>query len=773
MIFRKLALASVFAIPAFAQSAAANAADSAETPEPSWTVNGSVGAEFGYHSVVTEKNKTDEAYDDGYSIIQPGSKYRNYFQVPGFYGSWNAFMQMQSATGKKIEFTMDVSHDSWNHFDLKYLQASYEDKFQKLILGDFNVSKGELYLSSVDVFGVSYDFNLNLKNSENPLLVFSAFGGESVAPKLPGERDPDQYNMYIGLDEVVAQKMVVGGKILLNATPNFDATVGFIGSKDYLDDPFFRDGTSDNVNLSNPMFSSRTIFGEINGKVLDGRGQYNLQIGFGGADTVNVVAHRAVNAIFEEAGLDVSRFAQLRRLMNNPSLVNRMNREELELIFGDNTGLDVDEMREALNDILKDAQAALKKHRDTEKDDPTDWTAQNLAVSGSYNWKNNSTMIDAYFRFVGRNYYSAGSADMLQNSRLLGLKLDQKIKDFWQLNFGYELNIENASGHGDAYNVFGLAEGSKLGLLPGADDDWLEKHEQDDYRTLYDHNIDLKNTFKVRDSIEIMARYAMNYRTRSTPQRLYGNYFPSSGIYSDSWFESQKGKPTVDVNIDDETIQIDSARWAKYAALQSEEYLATQFEERLLKHTFELEATIKFPKNVLKIGGVWTYRTDLSRFNQDDLLKGFDFSDETYGILGYYFHGGDYLDARYPISLTTTLDRVRNTVAVTPSFRMYNRDDESEFEWSFMDNATIQLKPEFLDLMLYANIRQNFMSRKEDGEKVEEMEMDLDFSTGLRFQFNEKLSMECTFGAFFNYRPDYASDDYRDLYGMISMSYDF
>lgn len=771
MILRKLALASVFAIPVYAQPVA----DSTGVKfGSSWTMNGSVNAEFGYHSVVTAENETNEIYENGKDLIAPGEKYRNYFQVPGLYGAYNAFLQIQSESGQKIELTMDVSHDSWNLYDLKYLQVSYEDRLQKLILGDFNASGGDLYLSGVDVFGASYDFYLNMDWAQrNPLFVFTAFGGETVAPKLPGEKDPDQYNMYIGLDEVVAQKMVVGGKILFNATKNFDATIGFIGSKDYLEDPFFRSGTSDNVNLSNPMFSSKTIFGEVNGKVLGGRGKYNLQIGFGGADTVNVVAHRAVNAVFEESGLDVSRFAQLRRLMNNSSLVRSMNREELELIFGDNTGMTLDDMRNELMRILELAQNALKAHNDKNDDDPTEWTAQNLALSGSYNWKNKSTMIDAYFRFVGRNYYSAGSADLLQNSRLLGAKLDQKIKDFWRLNFGYELNIENASGSGDAYNVFGFAEGSKLGLLPGADDDWLEKHEQDASRTLYDHNFDLKNTFRVRDSIEIMARYALNYRTRSTPQRLHGNYFASSGIYSDSWFEKQKDKPTIDVETDDGTIQIDSARWAKYAALQSEPYLATQFEERLLKHTFELIATVRFPKNVLKVGGVWTYRTDMSKFNQDDLLKGFDFSDETYGILGYYFHGGDYLDARYPISLTTTLDRVRNTVAITPRFRVYNRDDVSEFEWNLLDNASIQLKPNYLDLMLHGNIRQNFMSRKEDGKNVDEMEMDLDLSAGLKFQLTEMLGIEFNVGAFFNYRPDNASDDYRDIYGMISMSYDF
>ena len=227
------------------------------------------------------------------------------------------------------------------------------------------------------------------------------------------------------------------------------------------------------------------------------------------------------------------------------------------------------------------------------------------------------------------------------------------------------------------------------------------------------------------------------------------------------------------VDTDDGSIQIDSARWAKYAALKGEDYLATQFEERLAKHVFELSATIKFPKNVLKVGGIWTYRTDMSKFNQDDLLNGFDFSDETYGILGYYFHGGDYLDARYPISLTTTLDRVRNTVSVTPRFRIYNRDDMSEFEWNLLDNAMIQLNPGFLDLMLHGNIRQNFMSRKEDGKDVHEMEMDVDLSAGLKFQFTERLGTEFTFGTFLNYRPDNESEDYRDIYGSVSVNYDF
>ena len=770
MSIRRLALASVLAIPAMALAAVDDvSADSV------WTVGGSVGVEFGFHSVATEKNKTNEVFVNGKDSVYPGKKYRNYFQVPGAYGAWNAFVQVQSPTGQKMEFSMDASHDEWNHFDLKYVQALYEDRFQKLILGDTYVSSGELYMSGIDLFGVSYDFNLNLSNREKPLLALSVFGGENRAPKLPGDRDPDQYHKYVGLDEVEAQKMVVGGKALWNVSKNFDATIGFIGSKDYLEDPYLRDGTTRNVNLSNPMFSSKTFFGDFNGNfnVLGGRGTYNVQLGFGGADTLNVAVHRAVNAVFEDAGLDVSTFAQLRRLMNNTSLVNRMNREDLELIFGDGMDMSVSEMRSELKEILQLANEALKKYKADNNDDPTEWTAQNLALSGAYNWKFKSTVVDAYFRFVGRNYYSAGSPDLLQNSRQLGAKLDQKVSDVWQLNSGYELNIENASGSGDAYNVFGFAEGSKLGLLPGAEDDWLKKHEQDASRTLYIHDFNVKNTFKVLDSVEITARFALNYRTRNTPQRLYGNYVASSGIYSDDWFASRKGKATITVKTDDGSFEIDSARWAKYADLQNKEYLATQFEERLLKQTLELGATIRLPKNVLKFGGVWTFRRDMSRFNQDDLLDGFNFSNRTYGILGYYFHGSDFFEMRYPISLTTTFDRVRNTASFTPRYRSYNRNDMSEFEWTLMENATIQLKPNFLDLMLLGSVRQNFISREEEGKNVDEMELDLDLSAGLRFQLTEKLSTEWTLGMYLNSRPDYASEDYRDIYGSASLTYDF
>ena len=147
--------------------------------ETAWTVSGSWGAEFGYHSVVTQKNKMDSVYVNGTDSILPGKKYKNYFQVPGIYAAWNAFVQMESPTGKKFEFTLDASSDNWNRFDPKFVQVLYEDQRQKFILGDMFLAGGELYLDNLDVFGASYDLRLG----QDSVVMLSVFGGENRAPK--------------------------------------------------------------------------------------------------------------------------------------------------------------------------------------------------------------------------------------------------------------------------------------------------------------------------------------------------------------------------------------------------------------------------------------------------------------------------------------------------------------------------------------------------------------------------------------------------------------
>jgi len=49
----------------------------------------------------------------------------------------------------------------------------------------------------------------------------------------------------------------------------------------------------------------------------------------------------------------------------------------------------------------------------------------------------------------------------------------------------------------------------------------------------------------------------------------------------------------------------------------------------------------------------------------------------------------------------------------------------------------------------------------------------LDLSAGLKFQMTERLGTEFTVGSFFNFRPDNESEDYRDIYGSVTVNYDF
>lgn len=747
-----------------------------ENKDNSWYVYGNVDASMGYHSVWMKRNTTVQDYVSADDTVKAGKKYVNYFQTPGLYGELNAYLMMERADGKSVEFSANLLSDSWDYFDARSVSAIYTDKMQRLTLGDFYLTSGETYLAGINVFGGMYDVNLFRGPAGKPMFVASVFGGESQKPKVLGERNEDVYNDYIKDGEVEPQKMVLGGKILWNVNPHFNGTMGFIGDKDYLEDPFLRDASGKNANTSSPVISSKTFFAEGNWILAPKNFEVNAQVAIGAADTANAAMQRAINQVFENSGIDVSNFSKLRQLMNHPNLVNSLTNQELQDFFGDNLVLSPQLLRERLRNLLEEAKTVLKSYDSKELHSANleNWSGQNFALMSSILWKSANTSISGHVKYVGANYYSAGSPDLLQNSRELYGNLEQKIKEFWMLNFAYRLNVENAA-HGSAYNVFGLAEGEKVGLIPGADDKWLEKHEQDENRTLYEHDGVIRNSFKIGDKIDLTVGYNLNYRTRSTSQRLYANYFPSSGVYSDPWFDAQEGKPFIEVQDEDgsNNLKVDSARWAQYYALKGEDFLASQFEERFMRHSINLDLKFNLPKNILKVSGIWTFRNDFSKFENDDLISDLDFKDETFGILGYYFHGGDYFEQRYSVSLSTTFGSLTNMIAVTPRYKVYNRDDMKDFEWSVSDDMTIPLVKNFMELRLVGSFRQEIIHYDEENERVNEMEIDVSGSGTLRIAHTKKLSSEWTIGANYDYRPDYESDEYKDAYGAVTVSYEF
>lgn len=740
------------------------------TEEKHWSLTGNVASQVGYHLVRTRHNHSGETYIAGADTVSSKDRYKNYFQTPGLFADYNTYLKLESPEGRTLEFSANFSSDHWNEFNVNTLNLTYTDSLQKASLGDTYISAGETYLSGTDLFGATYDLNLFKISSGQPMFVLSLFAGETNKPKLVGDKNPDIYRDYIEDGEGEGQEVLAGGKLTWNMHRRFNGTLGFIGSKSFQEDPILRDGMSKDRNTANLLVDSKTFFADGNWLFWPGDIELNGQIAFGAADTADVLKQRAINKVFTSEGLSVTNFALLRKLMNDPNKVAQLTTAQLEEIFGDNTAMTPSEMRNQLRKLLAEAKKVQSNFKSSEiaDSDISDWDGDNIAAAASLRWVGKSTAIAAHFKFTGAEFYSAGSPDQLSNAREFGLNIDQKILKFWKLALAYDLNIENAA-NGNQYNVFGLGEGTTVGFFGEASDKWKEQHELDENRTQYVNDASLKNILNI-GMFQVTAKYGINYRTRNKPTRLYGSYSAESGVYEDSWFKPT-GNSVIDIPAGSDTITVDSARFEDYYALSKESFLAGGFEEKLLKHTAELEVALKLNKNTFKVGGVWTYRTDLSEFENDSLIKDIDFSNKTYGLLGYYFHSGDYFEQRYPVSLISVFDSFRNEFSVTPRYKMYKRDSQKEFEWTVSESLEFPIVKEFMELSLNGSFRQDFIRRHSEGDN--ESEADIDGSINLRVYFTNNFYSDYTLGAYYNYRPDSRADEYRDYYGIFALNYEF
>lgn len=740
-------------------------------PEKRWKLTGNVGTEIGYHFVGTEKNKTGEDFYNGRDTVKAGDDYINYFQVPGLYSRYNTYMKLESPDGRLMEFTADIGSDEWNNWNVHKLNLSYADSIRKVSLGDIYMNAGETYLNGVDFFGASYYTGLRSAPGEKPMLEATLFAGEARAPKLIGEKNYDIYKDWNEDGEGETQEMIAGGKITWNMHRRFNGSIGFVGSSDYKEDPFLRDGMSENANTIDPEITSKTFFAEGNWLFWPGDIELNGQIALGAADTADVQTQRAINEVFSKAGVSVSNFGLLRKIMKNSSLIRNLTRNELQDIFGDNSTMTLSEMRKELEALIADAKKAERKYRskEDEQSNLSEWDGQNIAARAAVRWGFGKTTLNGYFKFVGSKFYSAGSPDQQSNAREFGLSADQRFSRTWRWNLAYDMNVENAS-IGNKYNVFGFAEGTTAGLFGDPTSQWEKDHDQDAVRALYIHNITFKNNLKYGD-LELLLKYKANYRERNRATRLYADYDANSGVYRDDWFKAKKGQKTYTVEAEKDTFEIDSARYMQYYGLANQAFLASGFEERLLKHTVEAEASLKLGKNLLRFGGMWIYRMDKSGFENDSLMDKFDFSDKTYGYLGYYFHGADFFEQRYPVSFTLNAEKFRNQIAFTPRYKTYTRDSMKEFEWTLSDNFEINLAKDFMDLSVNAEIRQEFITRHSDG--TDEEEADLNGSATLRVFYNKDLYSDYTLGGYYSFRPDSRQDYYKDFFVSASLNYAF
>ena len=747
----------------------------ANTVQKSWNITGNIAIGNHYHYVKTSKNDSDETQEIAGDSIQPGDRYKNTFQVPGFGTDVSVYVLMQSPDGKTIEFNTEYTGDSWNRFEPKPVTLTYTDKSNRLVLGDFYKNGGEIYMSSLPIFGVGYTRSLFTNNANQPLFELDGFFGENREPYLVGERHPYIYKNYIEDGEAQAQRLAYGGSLKWAPLRRFDAKFGFIYANDEIHEPLLRDGSSRTTITSEPMQQALSLYADGNWLFYPGDIELNGQIAVGRADTADVIKERAINQVFMEAGLNTSSMKTLRKLMTSENKINTLTNEELEEIFGNNTTLSRPKMRDSLRTLVRKAKA-LKSDYESDRDDDRvlglNWGSQNIAIGASLYWNIYKTTISGHIKYVGEDYYSAGSADQLSDTREFGGYLEQVITNFWTFGFGYQINVENAAKDKKT-NIFGLGEGTRWGLFADDESKWFDEHELDNDRAKYIQNFNIDNGFKIGTKMNVNVSYNLEYRTQYKPYQLHGNYILEDGIYKDSWFAKRNGEPTASIVTDEENVQVDSARWAEYLSMAGEDYLASKFQERIYKNTWMAELAINAYKTNFKLAGRWTLRTDDSKFFKDSLISRMDLSNETISKLGYYFGGADYFEHAYPISATTSMPSFQNRIVVMPRFKNYKRDDMTESEITVNEEVEIPFMDRFLILNLSGEFRYLTASWEDDDSDVEEKETDVLGNISLTVNHTKRLSSEWYAGTGLYFRPDNLSNEYKDIYGGIRVNYQF
>ena len=746
-----------------------------DSTRKSWNLTGNLMLGGLYHYIATRKNHTDHNFEAMGDTVKPGERYKNVFQVPGFGAEASAYLLLESPDGRTIEFSTQYTGDSWNRFNPYHVSLAYTDSKNHLILGDFNMSAGDIYMSSLPLFGAGYTLSLMKNNANQPLVELNGFFGESRKPYLLDDRHPYIYKNYIEDGEAQAQRLAYGGSIKWAPLRRFDATLGVIYANDEIYDPLLRDGGSRSTITSEPLQQSFTLFADGNWLFYPGDIELKGQVAVGRADTADVYRERAINEVFTQAHLSTSSMGKLRTLMANESKINALSAEELDEIFGGNTTLSRSEMKDSLRTLIHKAKD-VKKDYDTDRDNDRvlglNWGSQNFALGASLYWNINKTTIAGHFKYVGEDFYSAGSADQLSDTREFGGNIEQIITDFWTLGFSYQINVENAAKNGKT-NLLGLGEGTRWGLFPDEDAPWYTEHELDYDRTKYIQNWKLENEFKIKTKMVANVGYNLEYRTQYRPTQLHGDYILENGIYKDDWFAARKDKASIRISDGETTTEVDSARWTEYKNLSSEEILASKFEERIYKNTWNAGLSVKTHNSTFKVAGRWTLRTDDSKFYKDSLISDWDLSNETLAKLGYYFGGADFFEQTYPISLTSNFKNIHNYIALTPRFKSYKRDDMSESEISVEDEVEISFMKRFLVLDLMGQFRYMTTSWEEADKDIDEKEYDILGEARLTVNHTKNLSSQWYAGTAVYFRPDNLSDEYKDIYGGVRVNYAF
>ena len=680
-------------------------AESNDAPPSKWSMLGNIAVSLDYRHIKTAKNPGPLHDISDNDTTKVHDRYKNIWEVPGLAHGASVYLLMQNGAYKSIEFSTDLYSDHWISKEVPNFSLQYQDSYQKINAGNFYLSRGDLYLSGLSILGLQYNLSLFENKNKKTLFTWSSFWGESEKPILAGMRNPYVYKDWIQEGELKAQTLVWGSDIKWQPLRRFDANFGFLASKDELENPVFREGQSLSRLTSDPLQKALSAYAQGNWLFYPGDIELKAQVAIGRSDTADVMAQRAIDKVFKKEGLSIASLPTIRKLMQSPHLVNRLSRHDLLDIFGDYSSLSNETMRDSLSTLIQKAkktQKELSKKSESSRKMGLDITSQNVALAASLFWTSEKSSLFGNIKYIGANYYSPGSPNQLNNVREFGGYYKRMLNEIWTTKLAYDLNVENASID-KSLNIFGLAEGTRLGLFNSVDEKFLKEHELSVERVLTKHHLGLENSFELSPRTTLFLNFGASYQSMNRPYRLKAFIDGENAIYNDPWFKNT-GKDSTMLIYYRDTIQVNTQKWQEYSDLANKAFIAERFKEVLTNGYLDLSLSYKINNNEIRFAYIFDTRLDFSYFRRDSLIKNLDLQDSTWGKMGYHFNSANYTEQKYPISLRSNLSWFTNIFSYAYRYKSYTLDNMREKEWTLSNTLEIPLFSNFITLSFMAEM---------------------------------------------------------------------
>jgi hypothetical protein len=689
---------------------------------------GSVQLGGEYHYVETSANSKPINQIVGEDTIGPGKLFPNIFETPGWRYNSNAYLAMEWGENN-LEFSADASgSQEWVHFWADPVYLNFYNPNHRITIGDFSESGGELSFSGTEITGGSYKFMTTANQNGRPVFGVGALFGESVRPYAVGDKDEVIYEQRILEGSAIPQEVLRGAKLEVNPTPQLQLLLGVIDADRRTNNMILgREDLPENTITSEPILEARSYFAE--GAWWGSNLELKVQGAFGYADTLNLQFQKAMDLAWNEAELFAPAQADVYDLLLSEA--NIRNADSLTL--AEAAGVEDRLSRAQLIDTLLTLRSRTRQIEDSLNAAPAQdrtagmgWSANNFAGQLDLYYALPTASITAKAQYIGMQYYSAGAAYLLQNSRAYSLIWDHKPTDAYSYALSYDATVENAAnvtnGENSA-NYLGFGEGSSLGL--GHDPDYQERNALYPYRPVYTHNAAITNRMQVLQNVEVELGYMYKYQFQNRSDILSKSTDANDAVYTDPWFAAQENQEDTVFYLNNDSVAVSQDRWIQYLLAGNEDTLASGMERR--EHTHELKTSAKWRigKSSVKLGATLKWMQDKSEFTNNAAVKSWKLADTTWYKLGYYPDGNSYFQHSYPLSVNIAIGKsINNNTTAGVRFKQYVRDEMEEFEWNAGNRLQMYFWNRKLQATISGDVRQQTSNYLSDYDYLQNLDSD-------------------------------------------------